>query len=83
MAGRRRAPRRYEIRIRGHLGRSLRAAFADLDARVVGNDTLLTGALRDQAALHGVFAMIESLGLELLEFRRLPNDSSASDGTDQ
>jgi len=33
---------------------------------------VLTGALPDRAALHGVLAEIESLGLELLEVRRLP-----------
>jgi hypothetical protein len=77
------APRRYEIRIRGHLGRTLRAAFADLDAHVVGNDTLLSGTLRDQAALHGVFAQIESLGLELVELRRLPDASGGLGGTDR
>jgi hypothetical protein len=33
---------------------------------------MLTGTLRDQAALHGVLAEIEALGLELLEVRRLP-----------
>jgi hypothetical protein len=33
---------------------------------------LLTGPLCDRAALHGVLAEIEALGLELLEVRRLP-----------
>ena len=32
---------------------------------------MLAGALPDQAALHGVLAEIEALGLELLEVRRL------------
>ena len=36
-------------------------------------DTVLAGALPDQAALHGVLAEIEDLGLELLEVRRLPS----------
>jgi hypothetical protein len=31
---------------------------------------VLTGALPDQAALHGVLAQVEALGLELLELRR-------------
>jgi hypothetical protein len=34
---------------------------------------VLTGALPDRAALHGVLAEIEALGLELLEVRRLPS----------
>jgi len=33
---------------------------------------VLHGVLPDQAALHGVLAQIEALGLELLEVRRLP-----------
>jgi len=60
----------YQIRIRGRLGRTMRAAFPALHAQTQGKDTLLTGALPDQAALHGVLAQIEALGLELLEVRR-------------
>ena len=37
-----------------------------------GYQTVLTGTLADQAALYGVLAEIEALGLELLEVRRLP-----------
>ncbi len=62
----------YEIRVRGHLGETMRAAFPELRTRVNGADTLLTGLLSDQAAVYGVLAAIESLGLELLEVRRLP-----------
>jgi hypothetical protein len=61
----------YQIRIRGRLGRMMRTAFPDLHAQTQGEDTLLGGALADQAALHGVLARIEALGLELLEVRRL------------
>jgi hypothetical protein len=62
----------YEIYVRGHLGETMRSAFPDLRAQARGEDTVLTGMLRDQAALHGVLAEIEALGLELLEVRRLP-----------
>jgi hypothetical protein len=34
---------------------------------------VLTGPLPDRAALYGVLAEIEALGLELLEVRRLPS----------
>ena len=34
---------------------------------------LLTGCLLDQAAVYGVIARLEALGLELIEFRRLPS----------
>jgi hypothetical protein len=62
----------YQIRIRGRLGRTIRAAFPGLRAAEEGQDTLLTGDLTDQAALHGVLTQIEALGLELVEVRRLP-----------
>jgi hypothetical protein len=60
----------YEICVRGRLGETLLGAFPDLHARTNGADTLLTGALSDRAALHGVLSQIEALGLELLELRR-------------
>ena len=66
-----RPPVTHEIRVRGRLGRTMRAAFPGLHAEAHGEDTLLTGALPDQAALYGVLAQAEALGLELLEVRRL------------
>jgi hypothetical protein len=65
---------RYKFLVRGHLGETLLGAFPALQAETSGGDTLLKGALPDQAALHGVLAEIEALGLELLEVRRLPRD---------
>jgi hypothetical protein len=65
-------PRRYEICVRGSLGETIRSAFPALRAQAHGQDTVLTGPLRDQSELHGVLAEIEALGLELLEVRRLP-----------
>jgi hypothetical protein len=62
---------RYRIRIRGRLGETMRSAFPALQAEVSGGDTVLTGPLADRAALYGVLAQIEALGLELLEVRRL------------
>ena len=65
----------YEIRVRGHLGERMLRAFDGFDAETNGPDTLLTGAAVDQAALHGLLAQIEALGVELLEVRRLPKGS--------
>jgi len=70
---------RYQISVRGRLGRTMRSAFPALDAGVRGGDTVLTGTLADQAALYGVLAQIEALGLELLEVRRLA-DGERADG---
>jgi hypothetical protein len=63
---------RYEICVGGRLGGTIRSAFPDLRARARGGDTVLSGVLADQAALYGVLAELEALGLELIEVRRLP-----------
>jgi hypothetical protein len=59
--------------VHGHLGDTIRSAFPDLEARERGGDATLSGVFPDQAALHGVLAQIEGLGLELIEVRRLPS----------
>jgi hypothetical protein len=65
-------PHLYQVRVHGHLGQTFSSAFPALRTRVDGGDTVLTGMLADQAALYGVLAEAEALGLELIEVRRLP-----------
>ena len=65
-------PQNYEIRVRGRLGTKMLRAFPALGVQTRGEDTLLRGRLLDQAAVYGVIAKLEALGLELLEFRRVP-----------
>ena len=65
-------PQRYQIRVAGRLGQIICSAFAAFQARAEGGETVLTGVLADQAALYGVLAEAEALGLELIEVRRLP-----------
>jgi len=72
--GRETKPPSYQILVRGHLGATTLRAFPGLRAETHDRDTLLRGPIADQAALHGVLAQIEALGLELLEVRRLPRD---------
>ena len=66
---------RYRITISGGLGETLRKAFGDFDIEPEGANTVLTGDL-DQAALHGALNRIQSLGLELVELRRLADGAS-------
>jgi hypothetical protein len=60
----------YSIRIRGHLGDTLLSAFPALVPLWDGADTVLSGPL-DRAALYGVLAEVEALGLDLVEVRQL------------
>ena len=68
-------PAGYQIRVRGHLGGVMLRAFPGLYAETLGRDTLLRG-VTDQAALYGVLARIEELGLELLEVCRLTDPAA-------
>jgi hypothetical protein len=61
----------YEIWVRGHLGQMMRTAFPEMRVHVDGDNTVLSGAMPDQAAVYGVLAAVESLGLELIEVRRV------------
>jgi len=69
---RRRAESHYEIWVGGHLGETIRLAFPTLGARAQRGNTVLSGLFADQAALYGVLAQLEALGLELIEVRRQP-----------
>jgi hypothetical protein len=65
-----RAQPTYEIRVAGRLDEAPITAFADLAVTCCGEVTVITGQF-DQAALHGLLEMIRSLGLDLLEARRV------------
>ena len=57
----------YEIRIRGHLDESWADWFNELTIRHEANgDTMLSGLLVDQAALHGVLNRLRDLGIQLI-----------------
>jgi hypothetical protein len=62
----------YEIRVRGRVAPALLARFEGMRSAVEPVETVLHGPLPDQAALHGMIALIRSLGLELVEVRRRP-----------
>ena len=68
----------YEIRVRGRLGETFRSAFPGLRARTQGNDTVLSGSLADRAALYGVLAIIETLGLELVGLQQVTSPELVS-----
>ncbi|MFE9600326.1 hypothetical protein [Streptomyces hokutonensis] len=64
-------PVTYQIRVGGHLGPTLLTAFPAFEPEQQGTETVLTGPLPDTAALFGVLAQVEALGLDLLEVRRV------------
>ena len=61
----------YMIRIKGQLGATALSAFPTLGSEVRDGETVLTGMLEDRSAVYGVFAQLEALALEILEFRQV------------
>ena len=74
---------RYEIRVRGRLSPALLARFEGLEAKVEPVETLLHGPVADQAALHGVIHLVNALGLELLEVKRLPTRGATNTNNEE
>ena len=49
--------------------------FPAMQSDVEPVETILHGPVRDQAELHGLLHRLQSLGLELIEVRRLPESN--------
>ena len=71
----------YEIRLQGHLGRGWTDWFGGLKIVLEDNgDTLLTGPVVDQAALHGLLRKVRDLGMPLVSAIRIkPGQAHASE----
>jgi len=60
-------PEYYEINVSGQLDPSWSDWFAGLELKYLeGDETLLSGQLSDQAALHGLLERIRDLNLKLI-----------------
>ena len=66
---------RFEIRIKGHLSPQWSDWFEGfVITHTAGGETLLTGAVTDQSALHGLLARIRDLNLALISVNRVDPD---------
>ena len=70
-------PEVYEIRFRGHLNARRAQMFEGLEmVQGPGGETVLTGPVPDQSALHGILSRIRDLGVPLLSVKLLAADES-------
>ena len=65
-------PMVYQIRVKGHLGPRWADWFGDMTITLEDNgDTLLSGPVVDQAALHGLLRKVRDLGMPLISTIRV------------
>ncbi|TDC52997.1 hypothetical protein E1212_07050 [Jiangella ureilytica] len=74
---------RYEFLVAGRVSDTVRAAFPEFEiADGPAGGTSIFGPVRDKAALRGMLARLDSLGLTVVEMRKLPDSQSATDVPD-
>ena len=66
--------------MKGRLTASVQSAFHGMSTQVEPVETILAGALEDQAALYEVLQQVHALGLELIEVRRAAPVETTGDG---
>jgi len=72
-------PMVYQIRLKGHLGSQWTDWFDGLTITLEDNgDTLLTGPVVDQAALHGLLKKVRDLGMPLVSVSPLEHVPSTT-----
>jgi hypothetical protein len=62
---------RYEIRVKGILDGQWSAWFEHLQVSSDGEESVISGTVADQAALHGLLSKVRDLGLFLISVRQL------------
>jgi hypothetical protein len=69
----------YQIRLKGHLGSQWTDWFGGLSITLEEDgDTLLTGPVADQAALHGLLKKVRDLGMPLVSVSQVQPDETHS-----
>jgi hypothetical protein len=73
-------PMVYQIRLKGHLGADWTDWFGGLTITLDENgETLITGPVGDQSALHGLLKKVRDLDLTLISINRVePDQADAS-----
>ncbi|MPZ80349.1 MAG: hypothetical protein GEV28_08120 [Actinophytocola sp.] len=69
---------RYEFRVSGRLSERAQHAVGNFsEVRIVPDppETIIYGAVTDQAHLHGILAFLEKLGLQIVSVHQLPDET--------
>ena len=72
----------YRIKLKGRLDPKWSDWFGQMKIFTEGSETILTGPIADQAALHGLLIRIRDLNLTLLSLERIePVQQEKQEGT--
>jgi hypothetical protein len=74
-------PAQYEIRVAGVLDSRWAAWFNGLQITGQGEETVISGLVADQPALHGLLTKVRDLGLCLISVRRLDAGQAGNETT--
>ena len=55
-----------QIKIQGHLDKKWKDCFEGLDIIYEGDNTILSGSVKDEAFMHGILNLIRDLNLKLI-----------------
>jgi hypothetical protein len=72
-------PARYEVRVEGVLDDRWSEWFEGLHIERQGGETILSGTLPDQSALHGILEKVRDLGLSVITVRRIPTEDQGGE----
>ena len=61
----------YKIKVKGRLKKQWSGWFDGMTIEYEGGETILTGPVADQAALHGLLIRVRDLGLPLVSVNRI------------
>ena len=72
----------YQIRLKGHLGREWADWFGGMAVDLTEEgDTILTGPVADQAALHGLLRKVRDIGITLVSVNEIQHHQSYEGAT--
>jgi hypothetical protein len=64
----------YQLKVKGVFGIKWSAWFEDMTIEARDSETVLTGKVADQAALHGLLVRVRDLGLTLISVTRIESE---------
>lgn len=62
---------KIKIKVQGHLDKKWKHSFEGMELSYEGDNTILTGNLKDEAHMHGVINIIRDLNLKLISINSL------------